>query len=230
MSERATRRFIAVGMIVFIAFVAVRNLSAVITDSWWFATVEQRGTWRRLSMYRYGVAAVTIVATFVLVWANLAVADRARRRAPLSDPTRSVRLNPRYAQLVEGRTRGLRLVTAAVVTAMAAPTLAGSWQEVALFTHRRSFEGFNVSRLGANAGFFVFTLPLLSAVTLWVIVAAVMTFAATAASYYLNGSLDLSSRGRIVSRHAGIHLGALAALVSAGVAAALWWSRYSLAR
>ena len=44
-----------------VALVVVRVSAGLLTDSWWFATVEQRGTWRRLFIARTGLALVAMV-------------------------------------------------------------------------------------------------------------------------------------------------------------------------
>ena len=173
-----------------VALVIVRVGAGLLTDAWWFATVEQRSTWRRLLIARSGLALVAIVVSMLVAWVNLWFADRRTLDSlePRSDVT------AQYMALVSGRTGLVRAAAAAVVAILAGPLLAGHWQDMLLFLNRQNFSG-TPNRMGAKTGFFVFQLPFLTAVTAWLIVLVLLTTVITAASYYVSGAIRPQSPG-----------------------------------
>ena len=203
--------------------IVVRVGAGLLTDSWWFATVEQRGTWRRLLIARTGLALVAIVVSVLVAWVNLWWAERRIVDAlePQSDVT------AQYMALVGGRTGLVRAAAAVVVGILAGPLLAGHWQDLLLFLNRQSFSG-TPNRMGAKTGFFVFQLPFLTAVTAWLIVLVVLTTVITAASYYVSGAIRPQNPGDRIGHRAGVHLSVLLAVLSALISLAIWWSRYAL--
>ena len=206
-----------------VALIVVRIGSGLLTDMWWFATVEQRGTWRRILFARTGLAVFSIVCSVGAVWVSLWLADR---RAVGVEPSVDD-VTSQYRELVAGRTGLVRAGASALVGLVAGPLLAARWQDLLLFLHHRSFPG-TPKRMGVDTGFFVFRLPFLAAVTEWLIVLLLLTIIVTTASYYLNGSIRPQAPRDRFSHGAGVHLSVLLALLCALVSLAIWWSRYSL--
>ena len=206
-----------------VALVVVRVGAGLLTDAWWFATVEQRSTWRRLLIARSGLALVAIVVSVLVAWVNLWFADR--RTLDSLEPQGDV--TAQYMALVGGRTSLVRAAAAAVVAILAGPLLAGHWQDMLLFLNRQNFSG-TPNRMGAKTGFLVFQLPFLTAVTAWLIVLVLLTTVITAASYYVSGAIRLQNPGDRIGHRAGTHLSVLLAVLSALISLAIWWSRYAL--
>ena len=81
-AERRRRSFrvrgwlIAVGILLVILLFSLRGLAGFYTDYLWFDSVGQGDTWRRLLAARIVPALVFTIVFFVIMLANLLIADR----------------------------------------------------------------------------------------------------------------------------------------------------------
>ncbi len=146
----------------------------------------------------------------------------------------SLRRVDRMARVVFGDAGRVRTsVRAPVVVAGAvavAPLLGDRWREamLAVTGWRERVNGPTV--LGVDPGFYVFRLPLLQAVTTWLIALCALCFVATLVAGTMCGLVFRSGRGVGASTPAVLRLLMVPFIVLCGlVAVGLWWARFAFA-
>jgi len=102
---------------------------------------------------------------------------------------------------------------------------AARWYDVLQFLHRSPF-GWTDPVLGADAGVYVFVLPVIGGMKSYVLAMAVFGGVGAAAAYFLNGAIGWQFAR--MTRATCIHLAALMALALAAVAFGYWLDRYGL--
>jgi hypothetical protein len=205
MTRRSRRSIVATIALLVLLGPAAVNLY---TDWLWFGETGYQSTFLRslTSRATLGIAATASALGVLLV--NLRVALRRFSPRQLVVTTRegpiAVTFDPRLARTASA-------LVAAVLALLLGLYASSRWLEWLLFFHSQTFGDVDPV-LGHDAGFYVFRLPLLTALNRFSLVLVVLTGFATTTAYVLTGSLDYSpTRGVYIAAPARQHLAILAA-------------------
>ena len=209
--------FAVIAVVLFSLFVFGRG---VYTDWLWFDNLGYRGIFVKVLMTRIILFAIGAVTMAILAGVSVYAASlisRGRITLPLPD------------DLLSFMSRALTTISAAVVAVLAVlfgTIMAARWEIFLRFSNAAPF-GQVEPVFGREAGFYVFTLPMLSFIQGWVLGALLLTLLASLAYYFLRFSmqgqrLDLSSPG------VKIHLSIIAALVMFTIGFGHWIDRWEL--
>ncbi len=216
---------LAVVLLVVIA-TSLRGVAGFYTDFLWFDSLGVSEVWRDVLVAKASLVALFTVGFFVLLYLNLAIADRIA--PPFRVPGPEEDFLERYQELVSGRTGLLRVVVAAVLALIVGTGVSGEWDNWILFRNGGDF-GIKDPELHTDIGFYVFKLPFLSFVVDWLFAALLIVFIVTVAAHYLNGGIRVAGgpRGIVTSAVKG-HLSVLLALIALVKAGDYWLQRYQL--
>ena len=209
--------FAVIAVVLFSLFIFGRS---VFTDWLWFDNLGYRGIFVKVLMTRITLFAIGAVAMAVIAGASIFAAGRLSRGSvalPLPD------------DLLSFMSRALLSISAGVVAVLAVifgTIMAARWEIFLRFSNAASF-GQTEPVFGQDAGFYVFTLPMLSFLQGWVLGMLLLTLIITVAFYFLRYSmqgrrLDLNETG------VKIHLSILAALVMFTIGFGHWIDRWDL--
>ena len=209
---------IAVGIIVlFSLFVFGRG---VFTDWLWFDNLGYRGIFIKVLTTRITLFVAGAISMAILAGLSIFVASRlSRGRVSLPLPD----------DLLGFMSRALTSISVGVVAVLAVifgTVMAARWEVFLRFSNAAPF-GQVDPVFGRDAGFYVFTLPVLSFIQGWLLGMLLLTLVATIAYYFLRFSmqglrLDLNAPG------VRIHLSVLAALVMFTIGFGHWIDRWDL--
>ncbi len=226
--ERKRRPFrlrawmIVAAIVLVILIFSLRGLAGFYTDFLWFDSVGFGDVWRGLLLAKIVPAAVFTIAFFVVMLANLVIADRLAPATRTSGPEDE--LIERYQHAVTPYQGRIRVLVAAFFALIAGGSVAGQWQAWILFRNRVNF-GVKDPQFHKDVGFYVFTLPFLRFIFEWAFAALVIVFIVTAVAHYLNGGIRLQSPFQRVTPQVKAHLS-----VILGVMALVKGVQYYLAR
>src|ERR1700712_5039958 len=127
---------IAVAVLI-VLLVSLRGLAGFWTDEMWFASIGQGDTWRSLLLAKLVPAFVFTAIVFVVLLANLIIADRLAPRFRSLGPEDEV--IGRYQDAVAPYAGRIRVGVAILFALLFGVNVASHWQEWILFTHRVSF-------------------------------------------------------------------------------------------
>ncbi len=209
--------YAVVAIVLFSLFVFGRS---VYTDWLWFDNLGYRGIFVKVLMTRITLFAVGAVTMAVLAGASVYAASlisRGRVSLPLPD------------DLLNFMSRALTSISAGVVAVIAiifGAIMAARWEIFLRFSNAEPF-GQIEPVFGQDAGFYVFTLPVLSFVQGWILGVLLLILLVTVAYYFLRfsmqgQSLDLNATG------VKIHLSVIAALVMFTIGFGHWIDRWDL--
>ena len=209
--------YAVIAVVLFSLFVFGRS---VFTDWLWFDNLGYRGIFvkvlmTRITLFAAGAVAMAVVAGVSIFAASLL--SRGRVTLPLPD------------DLLSFMGKALLSISAGVVAVLAVifgTIMAARWEVFLRFSNAAPF-GQAEPVFGQDAGFYVFTLPMLSFLQGWILGVLLLTLIATVAFYYLRYSmqgrrLDLNETG------VKIHLSIIAALVMFTIGFGHWIDRWDL--
>jgi uncharacterized protein len=227
--RRATRRgriwIVVVIAVLIVLVLSLRTIATFYTDYLWFGSVHMTSVWRHLLVVKLGLFLSFAAVFFVLLWVNLAVVDRlAVRELALGPEDEIVR---RYQQRVAPHAVLVRSIVAAVVAVIAASSTVGQWQNYLLFVNGGSFPATD-PQFHKNVGFFVFTLPFLSFIVNWTLVALVVVTVFVTVAHYLNGGIRVQQGFPQVAPQVKAHVSVLLALVALVKALGYYLARFGL--
>lgn len=185
--------------------IGAQVLAGVMADWWWFGALHLRGIFVTEMWAEFALVVVVGVVTFAFLYANLTFAQRGAVPHPV--------LFGVQARLPIDLSRVLRRLTffgalgVALITALAA---SGAWLTVLRFLHPTSF-GVADPAFGHDVGYYVFTLPFLSALLTYLEVLVVLSLLGAVPLYVLRRDIVLHGRRVMVERSAGWHLAGLLA-------------------
>ena len=209
--------YAVVAVVLFSLFIFGRS---VFTDWLWFDNLGYRGIFVKVLMTRITLFAVGAVSMAALAGASVFAASLlSRGRVALQLPD----------DLLKFMSRALLSISAGVVAVLAiifGTIMAARWEIFLRFSNAASF-GQTEPVFGQDAGFYVFTLPMLSFLQGWILGMLLLTLIVTVAFYFLRYSmqgrrLDLNETG------VKIHLSILAALVMFTIGFGHWIDRWDL--
>ena len=183
--------------------------------------------WRHLLVVKIGLFFGFAAVFFVLLWVNLAVVDRladrrarprARRRA--RPPLPAAHRPPRRARAQPSSPPSSPLI--------AASSAVGQWRNYLLFVNGGSFAVARDPQFHKNVGFFVFTLPFLSFIVSWTLVALIVVTVVSVVAHYLNGGIRVQQGFPQVAPQVKVHVSVLLAAVALVKAVGYFLARYGL--
>lgn len=225
--RRSSLRLIVVvvaGGLVALLF-SLRGIAGFYTDYLWFDEVHLTDVWSQVLSAKIGLAAVFTVAFFVIMWANLAIADLlAPKFRPIGPEEELVE---RIQQVVGPRAALVRVALASIFALIAGPGASSQWNAWVLFRNHTSF-GVPDELFHKDIGFFVFDLPFLKFVVDWLFASFVIVLFVTALAHYLNGGIRFQTPVQKVTPQVKAHLSVLMAVLGLLKAAAYFLARYEL--
>src|SRR5688500_17285183 len=155
-------RVIAVVAVVLfgISFFSLRALAFVYTDHLWFDELGFGDTWQALFWAKAAPALTFTGIFFVVMLANLVIADRIAPRLTTRDlkPSGQEDLVLRYRRVVGPYLGRIRVAVALVFALIAGFGVWSRWHDWVLFRNSQSF-GIEDPEFGRDVGFYVFELP-----------------------------------------------------------------------
>ena len=209
--------FAVVAIVLFSLFVFGRS---VFTDWLWFDNLGYRGIFVKVLMTRITLFAVGTVTMAVLAGASIFAASRLSRgriALPLPD------------DLLGFMSRALTSISIGVVAVLAVifgTIMASRWEVFLRFSNAAPF-GQVEPVFGRDAGFYVFTLPMVSFIQGWLLGMLLLTLVVTIAYYFLRFSMQ-GMRLDLSTPSVRIHLSILAALVMFTIGLGHWIDRWDL--
>ena len=211
--DRRRGLFLVVGVLLGL-YLAASALATVWTDFLWFDSLGYAGVWWTRALVRGALTAGATAISFLVLFSNLALADRMSLRHLSAPGTEDDELLVRLRDWVEPRLRSVRLLGSAVL-ALIIGGGAGAWTDrLFLFLNPQTFDVPD-PLFGNDVGFYVFRLPLLRDLLVWGFNLVLVTALAVGAAHYLNGALRLRARGgSFFSGGAKVHVSVLLAILA----------------
>jgi uncharacterized protein len=205
---------------------SVRGLARFYTDYLWFEEVGFTDTWRSLLGAKAIPALIFSAVFFVLLLANLIVADRIapRYRATAGPEDEIIERYRTYVAPYAGR---LRVIVALFFALVMGGGVSAEWRSWVLFSNSVDF-GVDDPQFGRDIGFYVFRLPFLEFAVGWVFAALLVVLIVTAVFHYLNGGIRLQSPWQRVTPQVKVHLSVILALMALTKTAQYYLARYEL--
>jgi uncharacterized membrane protein (UPF0182 family) len=216
---------IAGGVLLIILLFSLRGLAGFYTDFLWFDSVEQGSTWRQLLTAKIVPALVFTVVFFVIMLANLLIADRLAPKYRSTGPEDE--LVERYQQFVAPFQGRIRVGIALFFALVAGVGVSAQWQEWVLFTNRVDF-GVKDPQFDMDVGFYVFQLPFLRFIADWLFAGLVIVLLVTAVAHYLNGGIRFQSPFQRVTPQVKAHISVILALMALVKSAQYYLDRFQL--
>lgn len=218
--RRGPRRWLLIPAGLVLAWILLRALVGVVTDWWWFASLDQEAVYQLRLLAPIGLFAVVFAVALAWLagnaWLALREAGEEQVFAGQQIPAAG---DPRFRRLV-----WLGLVLAALLIAFGA---APGWRTVALWRLGPAF-GQAEPIFGKDFGYYVWTLPFLDLLLGLAWTLLLFALAASAAVYALGGSLQVERNRLQLARPARAHLLGLASLGALLWAAGQWLARYDV--
>ncbi|QGG93986.1 UPF0182 family membrane protein [Actinomarinicola tropica] len=224
-SNRGRIILVVVLVAAFLLVTSLRGIAGVYTDYLWFDALELGEVWTGVVGAQIILATIFVSLFFVLMFANLWVADRLAPRFRPTGPEEE--LLERYHDVVGPRANLVRAGISLVFALIAGAGTASQWNSWILFRNRVDF-GVDDPQFGMDVGFYVFQLPFLSFLTSWLFAAFIIILIVTAAAHYVNGGIRVQISGERVTPQVKAHLSVLLGILALVRAAGYWLDRYEL--
>jgi len=212
------RRIVLLTILALVVIIlAVPSSIRVLTDWWWFKEIGYQIVFTRQLVTRGDLFLGVFAVTALLLHLNLRIAQRGIVVNPIV-----VRVGPTTPQLdVSRAVRRLSPWVVLVLAFLAGASANSLWDVTLLATHRTAF-GVADPVFARDVGFYVFTLPALSAVLTFLSGLAIVTLILLLFVYTLRGDVIVRPRAVRLERTAGIHLAAVLAFLFLVSAVQLW--------
>ena len=213
-----TRRIVLVAIVAVVALaLALPSLVGAITDWWWFQEVGFQAVFTRQIATGGTLFLVAFGVTAGILDVNLRIAQRGIVLNPIV-----LRVGPTSPQLdVSRAVRRASTPVVLVIGLLAGFAATSLWDVTLLATHATTF-GAADPVFGRDVGFYVFTLPALTALLSFLNVIAVVTLLAIVVVYLMRGDVIVRGRSVRVQPEAGTHLAIVIAVLFLLTAARLW--------
>ena len=224
-SNRGRVALIVTAAVLFLLFTSLRGIATFWTDYLWFDSVQLSSVFTTVLSSKIALGVIFTLAFFVLLWINLAIADRI---APKFRPTGPEdELLDRYHAMVDRRAGLLRAAVALGFAILAGASVSAQWEQWLLFINAKEFPERDAI-FDTNVGFYVFKLPFYSFVVDWLIAAFVIILLVTMVAHYLNGGIRLQAPFQRVTPQVKAHMSVLLAALALLKAVSYWLERYQL--
>src|SRR3954453_12223778 len=220
MSQR--RLILTIAVVAFLAAILFPALTGLLTDWWWFQEIGYQAVFSRPLLTSLLLFVVVGGITFGVLYGNLRLAQRGL--VPYPVVLRFAQNQPRVD--LTGPLRRVSLPVSLVVALIAGFGATPVWDLVLRFIYRTPF-GIRDPVFSRDVGFYVFTLPALSAALGFLSTLAVISLVVIVPVYVVRGDILIgpgagrSPRLRI-EPSAGIHIAALLSAVFLLLALRLW--------
>ncbi|MGH9223656.1 MAG: UPF0182 family protein [Acidimicrobiales bacterium] len=204
---------------------SLRGIAGFYTDFLWFDEVGFTSVWKQVLGAKIVLGAIFTGVFFVVMWANLAIADLlAPKFRPMGPEEEMVE---RYHQMIGSRAGLVRVAVAGVFALIAGPGASGQWNSWILFRNHVAFSARD-AQFGKDIGFYVFDLPFLTFVVDWLFATFVIVLIVTAVAHYLNGGIRFQTPIQKVTPQVKAHLSVLLAVLALLKAVGYYLQRYEL--
>ena len=213
-----TRRIVIVALVAIVVLaLAVPSLVGAITDWWWFQEIGFRIVFTRQLATSGTLFLVVFGVTALILDVNLRIAQRGIVLNPIV-----LRVGPTSPQLdVSRAVRRASMPVLLVVAVLAGLAATPLWDVTLLALHRTNFGSVDPV-FARDVGFYVFTLPAVTAVLSFLNAIALVSLLLVFIIYLLRGDLIVHGRSVRVQPEAGTHLAILIAVVFLLTAVRLW--------
>ena len=208
---------LAVFGILFLAFIVVPWFGGFATDWLWFREVQFEAVFFTSLAWRTALFLVGAGVAFGLVYGNVRTASARLSGFPALFVDRGGGVRVDISRFVPRLFLGGSIFVA-FITGVSASVL---WMTMLMAFHGRAV-GMTDSLFGRDIGFYLFTLPALSAVLNTLLILTAIALVATAAVYALRGELVLPPGKTAAGPRASRHLGVLLALLFILLGVRLW--------
>lgn len=229
--KRPRRRFRVRGWIIAalvalgVLLLSLKGLAGFYTDYLWFESIGQEDTWRSLLAAKVVPALVFTIVFFVILLANLLIADRLAPKYRSMGPEDE--LVERYQRAVAPYTGRIRVGVALFFALIAGVGVASQWRQWVLFTNRVDF-GVEDPQFHQDIGFYVFQLPFLRFVADWLFAGLVIVLLVTTVAHYLNGGIRFQSPFQRVTPQVKAHLSVILATMALVKSGQYYLARFEL--
>src|SRR5438445_12675342 len=134
---RLRRWLIGVVVLLVILLLSLRGLAGFYTDYLWFDSIGQGGTWSNLLAAKVAPALVFTVVFFLILLANLIIADRIAPKYRSMGPEDE--WIARYQQVAGPYTGRIRIGVSLFFALIAGVGVSAQWKQWVLFTNRVDF-------------------------------------------------------------------------------------------
>jgi uncharacterized membrane protein (UPF0182 family) len=197
--------------VLLVGFLSLRNLAVLWTDQMWFSSVGLGKVFTTLLLVKVGLGLVFGAVFFFIMWGNLLLTDRFGARDLSFDPEDEI--VRRFQNLVRPYAKRIYAAIALVMGLVAGLNATGQWQKYLLFANSQPF-GVKDKLFHKDVSFYVFTLPFVSFVITWALVALVVALIVTTGFHYLNGGIRATRVTPRVAPRVKAHL----SVIGAGIA------------
>ncbi|MEZ5170931.1 MAG: UPF0182 family protein [Acidimicrobiia bacterium] len=216
---------IAAAVVLVLLLASLWQLAEFYTDKLWFDSVGFGGVWSGLLGARIVPAAAFTTLFFVVMLANLIIADRIAPKLRTGGPEDEI--VDRYRQVVGPYQGRIRLGIAFFFALITGIGVSAQWREWILFRNSVDF-GIKDPQFNMDIGFYVFQLPFLKFVVQWTFASLVIVLIVTAITHYLNGGIRLQAPHQRVTPQVKAHLSVILAVMALVRAVDYWLGRYEL--
>ena len=207
------------------AILSLRGTARMWTDYLWFDSLGHGDVWTEILVYRIVLSVIFIVLFFLLLYSNLAIADRLAPQTRPPGPEEE--LLRHYHEAVGHRRRLVSVVIAVLFALIVGGGTGGEWQKAMLFFNSVDF-GILDPQFEKDIGFYVFQLPFIQFLISWVFRALIIVAVLTAIAHYVNGGIRVQTSGQRVTPQVKVHLSVLLALIALVRAVGYYYDRFGL--
>ena len=198
-------------VVLLVGFLSLRNLAVLWTDQMWFSSVGLGKVFSTLLMVKVGLALTFGAIFFFLMWGNLLLTDRFGARELTFDPEDEI--VRRFQNLVRPHAKRIYALIALVMGIVAGLNATGQWQKYLLFANSQSFHKTD-PLFHKDLGFYIFTLPFISFIVTWTLIALIVTLIVTTGFHYLNGGIRAARVSPRVAPKVKAHLSVIGAAIA----------------
>jgi uncharacterized membrane protein (UPF0182 family) len=215
----------AIVAVLFFLLTSLRGIAGFFTDYLWFDEVGLTTVFKGVLGAKVALSALFVATFFVLLWANLVIADRV---APKFRPTGPEdEIVARYQEVVGPYNAKVRFGVAALFAVIAGAGMSGQWRNWILFQNSVPF-GVVDPQFKRDLSFFVFRLPFLTDVVNWLFATLLLSLVMTIVAHYLNGGIRLQAPISRTTPQVKAHISVLLGLLALVKAADYFLSRFEL--
>jgi uncharacterized protein len=212
-------------VILLVLLFSLRGLAGFYTDFLWFDSLGQGSTWSSLLAAKVAPALVFTVAFFIIMFANLVIADRLAPKYRSMGPEDE--LIARYHQVAGPYAGRIRVGVSLFFALIAGIGVSSQWKQWVLFTHSVSFHRKD-PQFHKDIGFYVFQLPFLKFIAEWLFAGLVIVLIVTAVEHYLNGGIRFQTPFQRVTPQVKAHLSVILAVMALVKTAQYYLGRFEL--
>ena len=207
------------------AILSLRGTARMWTDYLWFDSLGHGDVWTEMLVYRVVLSVIFIAIFFLLLYSNLAIADRLAPQTRPPGPEEE--LIRHYHDAVGHRRRLVSVVIAILFALIVGGGTGGEWQKAMLFFNSVDF-GIDDPQFKKDIGFYVFQLPFIQFLISWFFRALIIVAVITAIAHYVNGGIRVQTTGQRVTPQVKVHLSVLLALIALVRAVGYYYDRFGL--